>query len=106
MSVAIWKFDLDALMRASVFGAVFNDDKYVPLKLPSAHRFLTLTQVAGPPALYFLVNPDTPMETRRVRILATGENFVEAEVGDYLGTFTQGNMNGTQLMWHAFWARS
>lgn len=74
--------------------------------MPKGAELLTVqTQYAGgpgeTPALWALVDPDAPRETRRFQLVGTGHREVEEDL-TYVGTF---QLTGGSFVGHVFEAR-
>ena len=57
-----------------------------PTKMPKGARILNCGVQTEQPFVWALVNPVAPMETRNLRIFATGESFDPTGL-TYIGTF-------------------
>ena len=82
----IWKYPLRQI------------DEVISLEIPRGAKLLTVQLQDSMPTLWALVEKDAPYDdTRRIILLGTGQ-YIEHELGDYLGT-VQTNIG---LVWHAF----
>ena len=82
----IWKYPV-------VFGSHFE------LTMPEGARVLKLDIQFNDPQMWFVLDPDQPIEVRRFQILGTGNPFDNLEELEYIDTY---QVNGGQYVWHVF----
>ena len=70
------------------------------LKMPQGAKILTVQVHYGKPQIFLLVNTKRPRETRKFRLVATGNPIEEAEeLLNYIGTF---HLKGIGVTCHLF----
>lgn len=84
----IWKYPL-SIMDSQVVVA------------PEGAEFLSVTEQAGSPMLYALVDPKAPMTSYEVQIRGTGHPVDEALLQGHVFLGTVSTNNGL-LVWHVF----
>ncbi|TDH35699.1 hypothetical protein E2A64_10185 [Pseudohoeflea suaedae] len=84
-------------MRAVIYKYPFKIDDWVDVRMPVGAEILSLQVQDGVPTIWAKVAPHQQEATRRFVVLATGETFVDALIGYYIGTI---QLDG--FVWHIF----
>lgn len=83
-----------------IFKYTLTPDDAVTLKVPCVFEPLTVQMQHGEPRLWALVDPESPMTSRRFRVFGTGHSVPnEIRREDYIGTF---QIAAGDLVFHVF----
>lgn len=89
MTTAVWKYELKIVSEQKI-------------EMPVMAKLLCVQVQNGAPQLWALVNPNAPMERRRILTLGTGHP-ADGKPGEYVGTY---QVEDGSLVFHVFdgWA--
>lgn len=82
----IYKYDLPNV----------TNTKFI-LSLPKGAKFLCVQTQRDKPKMWFIINPDKPVEQVVFRVIGTGIDIEDNFNDEYLGTFQEG-----PFVWHLF----
>ena len=84
MNTVIYKYELEV--------ADWQD-----VKMPLGGEILSIQLQGAKPTIWVKLAPHQPVGERRLRIVGTGHSFVDALIGDYVGT-----IQSDGFVWHLF----
>jgi len=81
-----------------IYKYVINPNDYVDVEMPSGAQILSWQEQNGQMCVWALVDPSSPVETRRFRWAGTGHDIDELDGHlKFIGTAQQGS-----FVWHLF----